>query len=203
MNEIILRNMGKSQTYKDLSKYFDRSYCNTTKILGNCAGMIKENDFNTFKDWAAYWYKSEYSDNLPKAIELLQTYTSPIYQTEWSESEYEACILYHTLIQTWDGLQREKEVLEYLQSKRPNSHFRLSKRQEDVELGIDILQFDKETKKLERVFQVKPISFKEKILGKEYDYQTPKLLKFEQKYHKDAWYVFYKGKNQYEFLKVG
>lgn len=202
MNEIILRQMGQTQTYKDLSKYFDKSLCNTCKILGNCAGMIKENEFNDFKEWASYWYKSKYSDNLPNAVELLKNYTKPILNKEYSPAEYEECILYHTLIQTYDGLQREKEILNYLQKKRPNSYFRLSHQEEDRKLGIDILQFNNETKKLERVFQVKPISFK-KIMNTEDDYNTPKLKNFANKYKKDAWYIFYKNKNEYEFKKVG
>jgi hypothetical protein len=202
MNENILRQIGKTQTYKDLSKHFDGSLCNTVKVLGNCAGMIKENEFNNFKEWAAFWYQSEFSDNLPDAVELLKNYTIPILEKEYSISEYEECILYHTLVQTWDGLQREKEILEYLKSKRPNSHFRLSSYEEDRKLGIDILQFNNETKELERVFQVKPISFK-KIMDTKYDYNTPKLKNFINKYQKDAWYIFYKGKNDYEYKKVG
>lgn len=191
--EELLREIGKSDTYKYLQHYFDESLCSTVELVGNCAAMIKDNNFETFDEWQSYWMLNN-GKSLSEAVARLRKTIEEKYQTEFTTEEYMCCLLYHILCQTWDGLQKEKEILNYLQNMRPNLHFRLSTYKEDKNLGIDILQFNKENKKLERVFQIKPKSFK-KIRNTKYDLQTPKLKKFYEKYKKEVWFIFYDKEN--------
>lgn len=189
--EELLRDLGRTQKYKDISRFFDESHCATVRAVGPCAKMIKDNNFETFQDWFQFYVGSEYFLKFKAATLLLYEIIKNKYGDKYDIDDCGLCLLYHVLVQTFDGIYREKQVLKRFQVKNPNKIYELSDILHDTTYGVDMFQINPATHDVECAFQIKPKTFRDRIMNRESDCNTPKLKKYKQETGHRVFYVFY------------
>lgn len=108
--------------------------------------------------------------------------------------QYYRNIIYHSIVQTWDGVKHEREAMKYIQSLGIQCDIVDDKL--DVDYGVDI-----DTKKY--FIQIKPITFlyghNNQSLNADRNAQWMKNTKCLEEFHKPTLYLYYTNDNAWVF----
>lgn len=102
-----------SQEYKTIQKWFDRSGCNNTSLIGPVALIFHEARADFFCDWVDYYKDTVFYARLPEAAMILYNFLIKK-DLRFSKETVLSCLEALVFYQTWRGCSMENKVANVL-----------------------------------------------------------------------------------------
>lgn len=193
----ILERIEKSEEYKDIQRYFDKSGCDNPELIGYVMDLCRKSNAKDCNNWIYFYIQTSNMMHFQESAMKLYTYLCENHKEKhYTHKNCMDCLMCFIFLKTWKGLQKEQEARLLFDDELWN--VRLTTKEEDNKYAVDLV-INYKNKDLWGI-QVKPDTFKN--MKEEISVNLEKNKIYKQKFGYSVMYVFYDENGDFDLEDI-